>query len=291
MSEKLKVKILIDSTSDFPKELIKPWDVDIVPLYVIWPDGTTEKDDTRDFNELKKFYEKLKTAPELPKSSQPTVEDWKAKYEEAKKNGYDGVLVITISSAMSGTFNSAVLASKEVDIPVRVVDSKRASTAISPMVRYARELFDLGLGLEEVAQELEKKIKAKGFGAFFYVQDFNFLVKGGRVSRFAGFVGSLLKIKVGIYIDDEGNMIPFTKARATKAIHEELIKKAQQEGFPAGSTVDLYMVSCDNMEELKEIEEELRKIYKVKNVYYTPTGKVISMHVGPGQTGFGIERY
>jgi len=45
------------------------------------------------------------------------------------------------------------------------------------------------------------------------------------------------------------------------------------------------------MEELKEIEEELRKIYKVKNVYYTPTGKVISMHVGPGQTGFGIERY
>jgi len=163
MSEKLKVKILIDSTSDFPKELIKPWDVDIVPLYVIWPDGTTEKDDTRDFNELKKFYEKLKTAPELPKSSQPTVEDWKAKYEEAKKNGYDGVLVITISSAMSGTFNSAVLASKEVDIPVRVVDSKMASTAISPMVRYARELFDLGLGLEEVAQELEKKIKSQGF--------------------------------------------------------------------------------------------------------------------------------
>jgi DegV family protein with EDD domain len=286
-----KVKILIDSTSDFPKEQLKAWDVDIVPLYVTWPDGTIEKDDTRKFDELKKFYERLKSASELPKSSQPSIEDWKLRYEEAQKQGYEGVLVITISTAMSGTFNSASLAAKEVNIPVRVVDSRRASTAISPMVRYARELLELGLDLEQTAQELEKKINAKGFGAFFYVQDFNFLVKGGRVSRFAGFVGSILKIRVGIYINDEGNMVPFTKARGFKSIVDELLKKAEEEGFQPGSTVDLYMVSCDNMEELKEIESILKKVYKVKNVYYTPTGKVISMHVGPGQAGFGIEKY
>jgi len=286
-----KVKILIDSTSDFPKEQLKPWDVDIVPLYVTWPDGTVEKDDTREFDELTKFYEKLKSAQELPKSSQPSIEDWRVKYEEAKRQGYEGVLVITISSAMSGTFNSATLAANEVDIPVKVIDSKRASTAISPMVRYARELLELGADLDKTAEELQKKIYAKGFGAFFYVQDFNFLVKGGRVSKFAGFVGSLLKIRVGIYINDEGNMVPFTKARGFKAIVDELLKKAEEEGFKPGSTVDLYMVSCDNMEELKEIEQILRKVYKVKNVYYTPTGKVISMHVGPGQAGFGIEKY
>ncbi len=286
-----KVKILIDSTSDFPKEKLKAWDVDIVPLYVTWPDGTVEKDDTREFDELKKFYERLKSASELPKSSQPSIEDWKLRYEEAQKQGYEGVLVITISTAMSGTFNSASLAAKEVNIPVRVVDSRRASTAISPMVRYARELLELGLDLEQAAQELEKKINAKGFGAFFYVQDFNFLVKGGRVSRFAGFVGSILKIRVGIYINDEGNMVPFTKARGFKSIVDEILKKAEEEGFQPGSTVDLYMVSCDNMEELKEIESILKKVYKVKNVYYTPTGKVISMHVGPGQAGFGIEKY
>lgn len=286
-----KIKILVDSTSDFPKEQMKEWDVDIVPLYVNWPDGTSEKDDTRDFEELKRFYEKLKSAPELPKSSQPSVEDWKQKYNELKEQGYDGVLVITISTAMSGTFNSASLAAKEVDIPVRVVDSKMASTAISPMARYARELINLGVDLETVAQELEKKIAAKGFGAFFYVQDFNFLVKGGRVSKFAGFVGSLLKIRVGIYINEEGNMVPFTKARGFKAIVDELIKKAESEGFTKDSVVDLYMVSCDNMEELKEIEKILREHYRVNNVYYTPTGKVISTHVGPGQAGFGIEKY
>ncbi|MCX7653313.1 MAG: DegV family protein [Fervidobacterium sp.] len=286
-----KVKILVDSTSDFPKELLSTLDVDIVPLYVNWPDGTNEKDDTRDFDELKRFYEKLKTAPELPKSSQPSVEDWKNKYELVKQQGYEGILVITISSAMSGTFNSALLAAREVDIPVKVVDSKMASTAISPMARYARELLNLGVGLEKTAEELEKKISVKGFGAFFYVQDFNFLVKGGRVSRFAGFVGSLLKIRVGIYINEEGNMVPFTKTRGFKSIVDELLKKAENEGFTKGSEVDIYLVSCDNLEELKEIEKILLEHYKVKNVYYTPTGKVISTHVGPGQAGFGIEKY
>ncbi|MEN3042576.1 MAG: DegV family protein [Fervidobacterium sp.] len=286
-----KVKILVDSTSDFPKELLSTLDVDIVPLYVNWSDGTNEKDDTRDFDELKKFYEKLKTAPELPKSSQPSVEDWKNKYELVKEQGYEGILVITISSAMSGTFNSALLAAREVDIPVRVVNSKMASTAISPMARYARELLNLGVGLEQTAEELEKKISAKGFGAFFYVQDFNFLVKGGRVSRFAGFVGSLLKIRVGIYINEEGNMVPFTKTRGFKSIVDELLKKAESEGFTKGSEVDIYLVSCDNLEELKDMEKILLEHYKVKNVYYTPTGKVISTHVGPGQAGFGIEKY
>lgn len=286
-----KIKILVDSTSDFPKEQMSVWDVDIVPLYINWSDGTSEKDDTRDFNELKKFYEKLKTAQELPKSSQPSIEDWKSKYKELKSQGYDGILVITISTAMSGTFNSASLAAREVDIPVRVVDSKMASTAISPMARYARELFNLGVSLDQAAQELEKKIAAKGFGAFFYVQDFNFLVKGGRVSKFTGFVGSLLKIRVGIYINEEGNMVPFTKIRGFKGIVDELLKKAESEGFVKGSEVDIYLVSCDNMEELKELEPILREHYKVRNVYYTPTGKVISTHVGPGQAGFGIERY
>ncbi|MFN6991752.1 MAG: DegV family protein, partial [Fervidobacterium sp.] len=176
-------------------------------------------------------------------------------------------------------------------IPVRLVDSKMASTAISPMARSARELLTLGVELEKVAEELEKKIAVKGFGAFFFVQDFDFLVKGGRVSKFAGFVGSLLKIRVGIYINEEGNMVPFTKARGFKAIVDELLKKAESEGFTRGSEVDVYMVSCDNLEELKQIEPLLRDFYKVRNLYYTPTGKVISMHVGPGQAGFGLEKF
>ncbi|HCI29094.1 MAG TPA: DegV family protein [Fervidobacterium sp.] len=286
-----KFKILLDSTSDFPKEQMESWDVDIVPLYLIWSDGTSEKDDTRDFEELKKFYEKLKNAMELPKSSQPTVEDWKAKYEEVKQQGYDGILVITISSNMSGTFNSASLAAQEVDIPVKVIDSRQASTAISPMARFARELFNQGADLETTAQELQKAMAEKRFGAFFYVSDFSFLVKGGRVSKFTGFVGSMLKIRVAIYINDEGEMVPFGKARGFKAALDEVLKKSEEQGFKPGDTVDIYLVSCDNMEELKEIEKVVKGIYNVKNVYYTPTGKVISTHVGPGQAGYGIERY
>jgi len=111
------------------------------------------------------------------------------------------------------------------------------------------------------------------------------------VSRFTGFRWICIKIRVAIYINDNGEMVPFGRARGFRAVLEEVLKKTQEQGFKPGDTVDIYLVSCDNMEELKEIEEVLKGVYNVKNVYYTPTGKVISTHVGPGQAGYGIERY
>ncbi len=284
-----KIKILVDSTSDMPVDWIQKLDVDIVPLYVNWPDGTSEKDDTRDYQQLQKFYQKLVESSELPKTSQPSIEDWRAVYEKYEKEGYDGILVLTISTAMSGTFNSASLAAKMVKIPVQVVDTKMASSIIANMARYVRELIESSMELEKVAEEVMKKRQANKFGAFFYVSDFNFLVKGGRVSRFQGFVGSLLKIKVGIYIDDEGNMIPFSKARGTKSAIDMLLNKCEEIGFKPGQEVGLTMVGCNSEEDLKQIENALKARYKIKYLAYTPTGKVISTHVGPGMAGFGIE--
>ncbi len=284
-----KIKILVDSTSDIPVDWTQKFDVDIVPLYINWSDGTSEKDDTRDYQQLQKFYQKLTDSPELPKTSQPSIEDWRAIYEKYEKDGYDGILILTISSAMSGTFNSATLAAKMVKIPVQVVDTKMASSIIANMARYARELIENGMEIESVADEVIKKRQASKFGAFFYVSDFNFLVKGGRVSKFQGFVGSLLKIKVGIYIDDEGNMIPFSKARGTKAAIDMLLNKCEEMGFKPGQEVGFTMVGCNSEEELKQIESALKTRYKVNYLAYTPTGKVISTHVGPGMAGFGIE--
>ncbi len=284
-----KIKILVDSTSDIPVDWTQKFDVDIVPLYINWSDGTSEKDDTRDYQQLQKYYQKLTDSPELPKTSQPSIEDWRAIYEKYEKDGYDGILVLTISSAMSGTFNSASLASKMVKIPVKIIDTKMASSIIANMARYSRELIENGMELEKTAEEVMKKRQANKFGAFFYVSDFNFLVKGGRVSKFQGFVGSLLKIKVGIYIDEEGNMIPFSKARGTKAAIDMLLNKCEEMGFKPGQEVGVTMVGCNSEEELKQIESALKARYKVNYLAYTPTGKVISTHVGPGMAGFGIE--
>ena len=132
-------------------------------------------------------------------------------------------------------------------------------------------------------------MEQKRFGAFFYVSNFNFLRKGGRVSRFASFVGTMLNLRVSIFINDDGEMIPFGKSRGTKKAQKLVISKAQ-EFFPHGSKVRLTMVHSRNEEECLKLQKMLESEYQVVESIITPMGKVISSHVGPGTAGFGIER-
>ncbi len=284
-----KYKIIVDSTSDFPIEWIKQLDVDIVPLYVIWPDGKNEPDSTQETKELFDFYKRLLQAKELPKTSQPSVEDFLKHYEKAEKEGYDGALVITITKELSGTFNSARLAAEQTKLPVRVVNSRLASAVIPALARYARELFDNGLELEEVAKAVEER--RKKIGGFFFVSNFDYLVKGGRVSRLQWLLGSILRIKVGIYLDENGKMVPFTKARTTKEIVELLLKKSEEMGFKEGSEVGLMFINSGEEDLVKYFEDMVKSRFKIRYTYKSYTGKVITTHVGPGMAGFGFELF
>ncbi|QTA38123.1 DegV family protein [Thermosipho ferrireducens] len=284
-----KTKIIVDSTSDIPPSWLEKYDIDMVALHVNWPDGTSEPDDTRKSEELKDFYQKLSLAEKLPKTSQPSIKQFQDVYMKALNDGYDSILVLTISSKMSGTVNSAKLAASEFDIPIEVVDTKMASSVVALMAKYARELSNEGLSVKEIAEKVMEKRFGGGFHAIFFVSDFNFLVKGGRVNRFTGFVGSLLKIRVGIYINNEGEMIPFEKARGAKKAYAMILNKMEEEGIKIGQDIGLIGVHCDNMEDIKEMVKLLEERYNVKYIDYANTGKVISTHVGIGMAGFGIE--
>ncbi|MFN3284312.1 MAG: DegV family protein, partial [Pseudothermotoga sp.] len=123
-----KMKIVLDSTCDIPREWIKKLDVAIAPLHIVWPNGDQE-DDTRDLEKIQDFYKRVSAAKELPKSSQPSVGEFVSLYREIEKDGYEQILVICISTKLSGTYDSALSAAKEVKIPVFVIDSKLASAA------------------------------------------------------------------------------------------------------------------------------------------------------------------
>lgn len=284
-----KVKILLDSTGDIPKEWLEKYDVSIVPLHITWPNGDKEDDDTRELKDLKEYWKKLRETDKLPVSSQPSPAEFLEIYQEAKNRGYDEILVLCISTAMSGTFNSATLASREIDIPIRVVDTKKASGVNALVAMRARELLNEGKNVEEVGKLLENEIASGRFHAVFYVSNFDYLVKGGRVSKFQGFVGNLLSINVGIYIDHKtGEMIPFKKVRGSKKAQKTLIEKIIEE-VPEGSSVDVILVHADNEEGIRPLEEALKKIYNVRSpIDVSYMGKVISTHVGPGTAGFGL---
>ncbi len=283
----MRIKILVDSTSDIKPDWLEKYDADIVPLKVIWSDGTSE-DDERDPQALMSFYEKLKNSPEIPKTSQPTVFEFLQRYRNAEQAGYEGVIVITLSSKMSGTSNAAMTAAKESRIPVEVFDTKLASSVNSLVVRRARELAELGMTPKKIVENLEFERRSKAFQALFYVSDFNFLVKGGRVSKFQGFIGTMFKIKVGLWIDYNGEMIPFDKARGRSRACDLLVERVGKE-IPFGTRVRLAMIHADAENEAKELLEKLKEKYDVVEASFHMTGKVITTHVGLGMCGFGIE--
>jgi DegV family protein with EDD domain len=282
-----KLKIIVDSTSDFPVEWIKEFDVDIVPLSINWPTGTSELD-TRDIKDLSNYYNKLIETNELPKTSQPSIASFSNSYKKAFDCGYDEILVLTLSDKMSGAFNSATLASKDFNKKIVVMNTKTASSAIANMAHKAYRLSTTGKNADEICEIFTNDLKNKKFQAIFSVSDFNFLVKGGRVNKFVGFVGSVLKLRVGIYIDETGEMIPFQKARGTRKTIEMLIDKLASY-VDYGSEIGLTMVHCNNEGDIKLIYDELAEKYKIAYMAETPTGKIISTHVGPGMAGFGVE--
>jgi len=283
-----KTKIIVDSTSDIPVSWLEKYDIDIVPLYIVWEDDKTEPD-TRDVKELMDYYDRLVKAEKLPTTSQPSVADFKNAYTKAINEGYESILVLTISTKMSGTFNSANLAASEFDIPIRVVDTKLASAVIPLVARYARELLDKGLSLDEVVGKIQEARKNKKFHAIFFVSDFNFLVKGGRINKVSGFVGNLLKLKVGVYINEEGEMIPFDKARGSKKAYSMILRKMEEEGVKIGQKIGLIGIHCNAKEDIDEMLRLIKERYDVEFFDYSNTGKVISTHVGIGMAGFGIE--
>lgn len=282
-----KMKIVLDSTCDIPREWIKKFDVAIAPLHIVWPNGNQE-DDSRDLTQIQDFYKRVSSAKELPKSSQPSVGEFVSLYKEIEKSGYEEILVICISTKLSGTYDSALSAAQQVEIPVFVLDSKLASAAMPLPARRARELEKEGLNAQKIVKVLEEDVKNGKYKAIFYVSNFDFLVKGGRVSRMQGFFGSLLNIHVGLWIDPEGKLMPFEKARGTKRAQEMLINKALSL-VPEKSKIRLLMVDADARESTKVLLEMLKKHYQILDVDFTEMGKVITTHVGPGTAGFGLE--
>lgn len=282
-----KIKIVLDSTSDVPRGWIEKFDLAVIPLHVTWPDGSQE-DDTRDLKEIQDFYERISKAKDLPKSSQPSVGEFLDLYRKLKNEGYEEIIVMTISTALSGTYDSALQAAKQFDLPVQVIDTKLASAAMPLPARRARELEKEGKTTEEIVKIIEDDLKKGRYKAIFYVSNFDFLVKGGRVTKLQGFFGTLLNIHVGVFINEEGKLIPFEKARGQKRAQEMLIKKALSM-VPAGKKVRLLMVDANERESAKTLLEMLKQHYEVLDAEFTEMGKVITTHVGPGTAGFGME--
>lgn len=276
----MAIKILVDSASDITREEAEKSGIEVIPLKVSF--GEEEFLDGYDLTP-KQFYEKLIETDTLPKTSQITPYRFIDEYERLTKNG-NKVIVITLSSKLSNTYNSAVLASQEFEDKVYVVDSLTATAGEKVLCEYALRLIKSGLDIKEIVDKLnETKNKIRILAI---VDTLEYLKKGGRISKATAFAGELLNIKPVISVEN-GEVKLVGKARGSKKANNllnELIDKKGSIDFSMPYTT-LYSGLSDAM--LKKYIEDEKDLWEneTKDIPICNVGSTIGTHVGPGAIG------
>ena len=267
----MKVKIIVDSTADLMPEYKKR--VSIVPLTVRF--GDTEYIDGVTIDH-KTFYEKLAESDILPTTSQATPDSFARVYEQVTENA----VVITLSSKLSGTYQSAVIAAKD-HKNIFVVDSGSAAMGSGILVERALSLADRGLSAKEIAAKLEEEKKKIVIVAL--VDTLEYLKRGGRVSKTVAFAGTLLNIKPVLSVID-GQVNILGKARGSKMGNNLLVQEIEKAGGVDFSMPVLLGYSGLSDALLVKYIEDSKYLWDqgLDAVRYTTIGSVIGTHAGPG---------
>jgi DegV family protein with EDD domain len=271
--------IVTDSTSDIPEELAKSHGIHVVPLRLQFGDESF-----LDGVEIsaKEFYERLGQAEQLPTTSQPSPADYVRVYEQIQQEHPDAsILSIHISSALSGTYQSALIAKSMMNenVDLTVVDSLSASYGFGLLVVHAARLARQGIAVEDIVVAVEQVRKSRKL--YFLVDTLEYLQKGGRIGKAAALFGTLLNIKPILSIDQEGIIYPVEKVRGRKKAIARMIELFQQD-LGNIETINVAVGHTANPASAESFLEELSAHYKLEEVVLTNVGSVVGSHVGTG---------
>jgi DegV family protein with EDD domain len=269
--------IVLDSTADFPEapERFPNWRV--VPLYVLFGDRSY-----RDYVELSpdEFYARLRTAEQLPTTSQPTPGDFLETYEELAQ--YERIYSLHISAALSGTYQSATTAAAELGDKVRTIDSESASAAIAMLGLAMQRRLDRGTTDGEL-DALIRRYRQRA-ELIFTVDTLEFLRRGGRIGRASAWAGELLHVKPILTIKRE--VVPLKRVRGNrKAIQEFVSAFTSSTGDVPSLKVGIAHADApDRAIQLQKMVRAERPQADIEVV--TTLGAVVGTHAGPGTVGF-----
>lgn len=231
------------------------------------------------------FYKKMIEDPEAKIStSQVSTGIFLEAYEKLKSNGYTDIIVITVSSKLSGTFQSAKLASDMIeDINIHLIDSKSVSFGEAALVLKGIELIDKNLPAKQIVVALNEIIK--NIKIYVIVDTLKYLVKNGRLSVAAGFLGSLLKIKPLLTLTPEGELKPFEKIRTLTKAQQRAIDLILEE--TQSVEAHYFIAYTSTPEKAEEIKNTLLTAKPNSKVTIIPLTPVVGAHAGPGTIGIG----
>lgn len=251
----------------------------VVPLKVIF--GTEEYRDGVDIK-TKQFYQRL-SAGELSMSSPPAPFDFLQVYEKSIAAG-ESIISIHISAQLSATLNSARTAKNASGYEdITIIDSLSASAGLGLMVVAAARAANEGKSKEEIIN-LVKTIREK-MKMYFIVDTLEFLIRGGRISRIEGFVGSLLHIKPILTLKD-GVILPYAKTMGKSRALEKLLDIIAEDAGKAGDNIVFSLTHGDDNAALNYLDQKIQtKLHNPEKAMNSETGPVIGTHAGPRTVG------
>lgn len=275
------IRIVIDSTSDVTDEIIKKYNIKMVPLTVNF-----ENESFLDKVELnsKQFFEKLETAEKLPTTTLVSPGTFMEVFSDILLEG-DKVLGLFLASEFSGTYDSACMAKNMIGRDdIYIIDTRSVCLGAFALILEAIELVQQNKDIEEIVKELEAlREKVVAVAA---LDTLKYLEKGGRLSKGQAVVGTLLNVKPIVEIKD-GKISVIEKIRGkNKAVKwfDEWIEKNNYD--LSNKTVLLFHGKA--YEQLKMLREAIEDKYKIKNIIEQEIGAVIGTHSGPGVLGIGF---
>jgi len=275
----LKYEIYTDSSADLPKDLIEKYDIKVMQLEVTIDDSEPVLNKDVD---IAKFYEQLRNGANA-KTSAVTLGYFEEHMRESLEAGKD-ILYLGFSSGLSATYNNGVMMIKELepDFPERKIcylDTLCASAGQGLLVYYAAKLREQGAAIEEVLEKIAA-IKDKIHHQV-TVDDLFFLKRGGRLDATSAVVGTVLKVKPLIIMDEEGHLQNVAKVRGRKNALKEMYTKLK-EGGDLDALGYVFITHADCLEDAKAIEAMVKEDFPSVEVVISDIGPVIGAHTGPG---------
>lgn len=273
------------STADRPKSFFDKREIPYACFH--WSEGGVDHlDDLYQSITPEEFYGAIKAGAE-PTTSQVSVGEFVALWEPVAAGGSD-VLHVSLSSGLSGAYNAATLAASQVEAAhpgrrVLVVDSLGASSGYGMLVEYLADLRDAGASLDEAhAWALAHRLNVHHW---FFSTDLTSYVRGGRVSRVSGFVGTALRICPVLDMNDEGRLIPRDKIRTKAKAERDVVARMWEHaegGLAYAGKCSISQGACrEDAERVRDLVEERFRALRGK-VTISDIGTVIGSHTGPG---------
>lgn len=268
------IRIVTDSAADLTVDLIEKHDVTIVPL--------TVSIDGKEYAEgvdltPEEFYQKMEQSAELPKTSQPTPGLFKEAFTKFAPE--DEVLCLTLSSNLSGTYQSALLAKEMADSEVTVFDTLGGTLAQGTQVLKAAHMAEAGKSIDEIIDSLVKF--RENMKIIVLLETIENVVKGGRLSKFQGTLAKFLDIKVILEAID-GRVEVAEKVRGKKKFHRRALEMIRERKEDFSETIIGITHTGANMEDVESLKQQLLEHFRPKDIIVNFMGSTIGTYAGKG---------